>query len=114
MIEPIVSTIVITYNRAPFLADAIESLSTQTLSEQEIIVVDDASKAGRVSSVAAEFPHVRSLRLPRRRGFCAAANAGIRAARQGFTPFGRDAVAPVIYPEFKLIGVAWREAAPGK
>jgi GT2 family glycosyltransferase len=46
----------------------------------EILVVDDASPAGQVTQVARSFG-VRVLRLPRRGGFCAAANAGIAAAR---------------------------------
>jgi GT2 family glycosyltransferase len=48
--------------------------------DSEIIVVDDGSPGGVVSAAAAEFPPVRCLSSPRRRGFCAAANAGIEAA----------------------------------
>jgi GT2 family glycosyltransferase len=42
-----------------------------------VIVVEDASP----TSLAGEFAGVRFLRLPRRGGFCVAANAGIAAAR---------------------------------
>jgi GT2 family glycosyltransferase len=42
-------------------------------------VIDDGSPRARVSSVAAAFPNVRTLRLTRRGGFCTAVNAGIRA-----------------------------------
>src|SRR5262249_33583931 len=44
------------------------------------IVVDDGSAEGVVSATAREFPGVRRVRLPERRGFCVAANAGIAAA----------------------------------
>jgi GT2 family glycosyltransferase len=47
----------------------------------DVVVVDDGSPGGSVSAAASEFPHVRCLRSPQRRGFCAAANAGIGAAR---------------------------------
>lgn len=47
--------------------------------ESEILVVDDASPQAAASKVAAEFPAVRTVRLPMRRGFCAAANVGIQA-----------------------------------
>jgi GT2 family glycosyltransferase len=46
----------------------------------EIVVVDDGSRGGAVSAAASTFPRVRCLRLPRQRGFCRAANAGIEAA----------------------------------
>jgi GT2 family glycosyltransferase len=44
-------------------------------------VIDDHSPDGSVSAAAAEFAGVRVLRLAERGGFCAAVNAGIRAAR---------------------------------
>jgi GT2 family glycosyltransferase len=47
----------------------------------EIIVVDDGSWQACGSAVAREFAGVQILRSSHRRGFCAAANAGIRAAR---------------------------------
>jgi GT2 family glycosyltransferase len=46
----------------------------------EILVVDDGSRDAAVSRVARQFASVQTLRMPRRRGFCAAVNAGIRAA----------------------------------
>jgi GT2 family glycosyltransferase len=46
-----------------------------------VLVVDDGSPGGAVSSTAGRFPGVAVLRLERRRGFCAAANAGVAAAR---------------------------------
>jgi GT2 family glycosyltransferase len=45
------------------------------------VVVDDASPDGVASAVARDFAGVRVLRLPRCRGFCVAANAGIWEAR---------------------------------
>jgi O-antigen biosynthesis protein len=45
-----------------------------------VLVVDDGSPAGAVSRGAADFAGVRVVRLAEQRGFCAAANAGIRAA----------------------------------
>jgi GT2 family glycosyltransferase len=46
----------------------------------EIIVVDDGSPAGGASAIADSF-NVSWIRLARRGGFCAAANAGIAVAR---------------------------------
>ena len=75
------SIVIPSHNRPDLLRVCLASILRHATDGAEIVVVDDASEASRVSRAAAEFPRVRSLRLPRRRGFCAAANAGIRAAR---------------------------------
>src|SRR5262249_4720674 len=45
----------------------------------DVVVVDDGSPGACASQAAAEYG-ARAVRLPRRRGFCAAANAGVAAA----------------------------------
>jgi GT2 family glycosyltransferase len=50
----------------------------------EVIVVDDCSSDGTADWVTVSYPHVRLVRLPRNSGFCAAANAGMAAARGQF------------------------------
>jgi GT2 family glycosyltransferase len=63
------------------LRSCLNSLFCHAPGGTEIILVDDGSYHGRCSAAAREFAGVQVLREPRRRGFCAAANAGIRAAR---------------------------------
>lgn len=46
-----------------------------------MLVVDDGSPAEVASQVARSFASVQVLRLPRQRGFCVAANAGVQAAQ---------------------------------
>ncbi|MHB1422768.1 MAG: glycosyltransferase family 2 protein [Gemmataceae bacterium] len=75
-------TIVIpSHNRADLLRLCLTSVRRHAAANTEIIVVDDASAHGAVSRIAAAFVGVRLLRLRRRGGFCAAVNAGIRAAQ---------------------------------
>jgi GT2 family glycosyltransferase len=50
----------------------------------EVIVADDASEDGTAGWLAATYPEVRHVRLEHNGGFCAAANAGIAAARGEF------------------------------
>ena len=47
-------------------------------------MVDDVSTDGTVKWVATHYPPVRLVRRPRNGGFCAAANAGLSAARGQF------------------------------
>jgi GT2 family glycosyltransferase len=75
------SVVIPSHNRPDLLRACLASVTHHAPPGTEIIVVDDGSPDGSASAAAAEFPHVRSLCSPRRRGFCAAANAGIGAAR---------------------------------
>ena len=78
---PALSIVIPTYNRPDLLRSCLNSLFRYAPAGSEIIVVDDGSYDGRCSAAAREFAGVQVWRGPRRRGFCAAANAGIRAAR---------------------------------
>ena len=75
------SIIVPTHQRLGLLLACLESVHVHAPKETEVIVVDDASPQPVTQTVCARFPSVRVLRLPRHRGFCAAANAGIAAAQ---------------------------------
>jgi GT2 family glycosyltransferase len=68
------------HNRPDLLSLCLASIRAHSPFQTEIIVVDDGSLDGVVSQVAASSPGVRVIRLPSRRGFCTAANAGIEAA----------------------------------
>jgi GT2 family glycosyltransferase len=71
------SIVIPTYNRADLLRKGLQSLTCHAPAGTEVIVVAD----GVPAPVVAEFPGMRLIQLPKRRGFCVAANAGIAAAR---------------------------------
>jgi GT2 family glycosyltransferase len=74
------SIIIPSHNRPDLLRCCLASVVRSAPARTEVLVVDDGSPGGTVSAAVGEFPVVRVLRLPRRRGFAAAANAGIAAA----------------------------------
>jgi GT2 family glycosyltransferase len=78
---PTLSIVIPSHNRADLLRCCLRAVLAHAPPETEILVVDDASSAGQVSAAAQAFPGVRVLRLPRRSGFCLAANTGIAAAQ---------------------------------
>jgi GT2 family glycosyltransferase len=78
---PMFSLIIPSHNRPELLLHCLRAVTTHAPPNTEIIVVDDASPAGRVSAAAQAFSGVRVLRLPNRGGFCIAANAGIAVAQ---------------------------------
>jgi GT2 family glycosyltransferase len=80
--EPLlVSVVLITWNSAHYLRRCLAGLRGQRYRAIEIIVVDNGSVDDSVDLVAAELPKARILRNDDNRGFAAAANQGIAAAR---------------------------------
>src|SRR5919107_444831 len=81
---PYVSVIVPAYNVAGYLERALDSALAQTMSDLEVIVVDDASSDTTfevASSVAARDARVRLLRNDNNRGLSASRNRAMHAAR---------------------------------
>jgi GT2 family glycosyltransferase len=74
------SVVVPSHNRADLLRRCLASVVRCAPAGTEVIVVDDASPGGAVTAAAAMFAGVSVVRLGRRGGFCAAANAGIAGA----------------------------------
>lgn len=74
------ATVVIpNFNGIKYLADCLDSLHTQTTKDFSILVVDNGSTDGSVELLS-DYPDVNCLRFEENKGFCAAVNAGIRAA----------------------------------
>ncbi len=84
--RPLFSIILPTYNRADYLRDAIDSVLRQTVSDFELIVVDDGGDSVEVP----DDDRIRVIRLPANRGPAAARNAGIEAAGGRFVTFLDD------------------------
>ena len=79
-----VSVIIPTYNAASTLRRAIESVTTQSLRNLEIIAVDDGSSDDTfaiLQDLAEADPRIRPIRLPRNGGSYAARNKAIEEAR---------------------------------
>ena len=87
---PDLAIIIPSHNRPDLLRNCLSTLTRHAPPETEILVVDDASPQGQASSVAASFAGVRTIRLPRRCGFCSAVNTGIRAATSSIVELLND------------------------
>jgi len=74
------SIIIPTHNRPDLLRACLASVAPHAPTGTEVIVVDDASPNHEAGKAARSFDGVRVVRLARRRGFCAAATAGIYAS----------------------------------
>ncbi|HLW68117.1 MAG TPA: glycosyltransferase family 2 protein [Gemmataceae bacterium] len=74
------SIVIPSYKRADLLERCLETVIAHAPPRTEIIVVDDASEIAIISQTARSFSQIRTIRLPKRSGFCIAANRGIAVA----------------------------------
>ena len=85
---PLCSVVIPTYNGRALLERCLESIARHRPADPglsiEVIVADDASTDGTAQWLAHAHPDVQVVALERNGGFCAAANAGIAAARGRF------------------------------
>lgn len=88
MTHPLISAVIITYNQAWCIREAITSVLAQTYPHMEIVVVDDASSDG-TGRIAASFgPRVKLIRNARRtRRAAVNRNTGARAAGGEYIAF---------------------------
>lgn len=109
--EPVASAIVLNYNGAGFVDEAVASLLDQDLPGIEVLVVDNGSTDGSDRTLEERFAgRFRMLRNGRNLGFGAGNNVGIRAARgRCLILLNNDAVAA---PSFARELVAAAESDP--
>ncbi len=74
------SIIIVNYNGKHFLKDCLESIKASEASNEEIIIVDNASTDGSRDFLRREFPSVKLVELDRNYGFAEANNRGANAA----------------------------------
>src|SRR6266849_1371894 len=83
--HPLVSVVVVCYNQAKYLGEAIESALAQRYQPVEILVVDDGS-TDATAKVAATFPRVHYVHQSNR-GLAAARNTGLRHSTGEYVVF---------------------------
>ncbi len=82
---PVVTVLIAVHNGVPYITEAIESVLGQSMSDLEVVVVDDASTDATVEAVTAiDDPRIRLVRSDRNVGAYAAANLGLASARGAY------------------------------
>ncbi len=84
MKNPQVSVIIPNWNGEKLLLGCLKSLSRQTFTNFEIIVVDNGSTDNSVSFIHNQFPHIKVIRLSKNLGFAKAVNVGIKKSQGEF------------------------------
>jgi len=79
--EPLVSVVILTWERKDDVMLAVQSVYDQAYENTEIIVVDNASTDGTVDALRSTYPSVKIIVQDRNVGAAAGRNPGIAAAR---------------------------------
>lgn len=77
--DPLISVIVVTYNRAHYIQEALDSIRRQTFKDYEIIVVDDGS-TDNTKEVLESYKDIRYI-YQEHAGISQARNTAVRAAK---------------------------------
>jgi len=78
--EEFVSVVILNYNGKVFLKECLDSISSQTIHNYEIILVDNNSKDGSVDFTKNNYPHVKVIECNENYGFAKGNNIGIKNA----------------------------------
>ena len=104
-----ISVLIPAYNAEPYVAEALDSVLSQTLKPAEIVVVDDGSSDGTHARLKAYGSRIRLLG-PERKGFAEARNHLLDQARYPWIAF-QDAD-DIWLPNKLKRQVAWLRAHP--
>jgi glycosyltransferase involved in cell wall biosynthesis len=116
-LPPLVSCVMATYNRRPFIPLALEAFRRQTYANRELLVIDDGPDA--VPEFFRDQPAVRYFRVDRRISLGAKRNFGCGEARAGIIALWDDddwyaatrlerQVAPIVRGEADMTGLVNR------
>ncbi len=81
METPLVSVVIVTWNRREDVLETIQSVYDQAFPDYEIVVVDNGSTDGTVDALHQTYPEVRVVALDRNTGPTGGRNAGVARAR---------------------------------
>ncbi len=84
MKTPVISVVVVNWNRRDLLRACLDSLAAQTFTDFEIIVVDNGSNDGSVEMVKNFSRPIGLIENTENRGFCAGNNQGFAVSQSEF------------------------------
>jgi GT2 family glycosyltransferase len=76
----LVSVIVVNWNGAKFLKGCLDSILTQSHSDLEVLIIDNASEDPSVQIVREGYPQLRLIENSENKGYCQGCNQGINSS----------------------------------
>lgn len=80
LVSPLVSVVIVTWNRKADLLEAVRSVYDQSYPNVEVVVVDNASSDGTAETLQGSYPEVKLVALEHNTGAAAGRSVGIAAA----------------------------------
>jgi glycosyltransferase domain-containing protein len=90
MMQPLVSVIIPTYNRPHFLKETLNSVSSQTYINIEIIVVDDGTPSDENETLCLEYKNLNYIKINNTGGPATPRNVGISNSNGKYIAFVDD------------------------
>jgi len=87
MIDPITTSIVLSYNNKELSLQCLATLKNQDYAAHRIIVVDNASTDGSVAAIEKNFPDIEIIASEKNLGYAAGNNLGIQKALENDTEY---------------------------
>ncbi len=87
MDKPLVSVICISFNHAPYIEEAVDSVFHQTYPNIELIIVDDAStddSCEEIARITEEYPDIQFIKNSNNLGNCISFNKGYNLSKGDF------------------------------
>ncbi|HYP14493.1 MAG TPA: glycosyltransferase family 2 protein [Bryobacteraceae bacterium] len=113
MKSPLVTVVVLSYNRPHYLGDALQSVAAQTYSQLEVLVVDNPSpQSEAIREIVEQHPEMILVQPDRNLGFAAGMNEGIRRATGDYIYLTEDDI--VLDPECVAAFVAHAATGTGR
>lgn len=82
MPNPTISVLMPVYNCKPYIAEAVNSILSQTFEDFEFIIIDDASTDGTVEFIETfKDPRIQLIRKPHNSGYTNSLNMGLKIAK---------------------------------
>ena len=83
--SPLVSIVVVSYDRPNYLPAALDSIVAQSYPNLELLVVDNpSSSSDEIRKIVSRYDRARLIRNPQNLGFTGAMNRGIEAAKGSY------------------------------
>lgn len=76
-----ISIIIPNYNGEKYIKDCLDSLSKQSFTDFEIIIVDNASTDNSLNIIEENYPNIKLIKMHKNYGFSIAVNRGIKESR---------------------------------
>jgi GT2 family glycosyltransferase len=89
--KPLVSVVILSYNRPQYLAQALESILAQTYPALEVLVVDNpSSNSDTISRMVEKHPSVKLIAMSENAGYTGGMNEGIRQSQGDYIYLTED------------------------